>query len=89
MGKTEKSQEKLKQFLELANHVFLAPSHSPLCHMPRLLGLGSLPHLYSRIMLFSGASPTQALMMFSSIALCFARAFTTGVPGGTRGALVR
>uniref|UniRef100_A0A0A9FML6 Lpa1 n=1 Tax=Arundo donax TaxID=35708 RepID=A0A0A9FML6_ARUDO len=40
-------------------------------------------------MLFSGASPTQALMMFSSIALCFARAFTTSVPGGTRGALVR
>lgn len=25
----------------------------------------------------------QALSMFSSIARCFARAFTTGVPGGT------
>lgn len=46
-------------------------------------------HLYSKIMLFSGAKPTQALIMFSSIALCFASAFTTGVPGGTRGALVR
>jgi hypothetical protein len=34
-------------------------------------------------MLFSGAKPTHALMMFSSMALCFARAFTTGVPGGT------
>jgi len=34
-------------------------------------------------MLFSGANPTQALMMFSSIARCFDNAFTTGVPGGT------
>lgn len=40
-------------------------------------------HLYSRIMLFSGANPTQALIMFSSIARCFDNAFTTGVPGGT------
>lgn len=40
-------------------------------------------HLYSRIMLFSGANPTQALRMFSSIARCFDNAFTTGVPGGT------
>jgi len=34
-------------------------------------------------MLFSGARPMQALRMFSSIALCFESAFTTGVPGGT------
>lgn len=34
-------------------------------------------------MLFSGANPTHALRMFSSIARCFASAFTTGVPGGT------
>jgi hypothetical protein len=34
-------------------------------------------------MLFSGANPTQALVMFSSIARCFDNAFTTGVPGGT------
>lgn len=40
-------------------------------------------HLYSKIMLFSGAKPTQALRMFSSIARCFDSAFTTGVPGGT------
>lgn len=40
-------------------------------------------HLYSKIMLFSGAKPTQALSMFSSIARCFDSAFTTGVPGGT------
>lgn len=43
----------------------------------------SLTHLYSRIMLFSGAKPIQALSIFSSMALCFERAFTTGVPGGT------
>lgn len=40
-------------------------------------------HLYSNIILFSGASPTHALNMFSNIALCFDSAFTTGVPGGT------
>lgn len=40
-------------------------------------------HLYSKIMLFSGANPTQALSMFSSMARCFDNAFTTGVPGGT------
>lgn len=40
-------------------------------------------HLYSKIMLFSGAKPMHALSMFSSIALCFESAFTTGVPGGT------
>ena len=34
-------------------------------------------------MLFSGANPTHALIMFSNIALCFESAFTTGVPGGT------
>jgi len=34
-------------------------------------------------MLFSGANPTQALIIFSSMARCFDRAFTTGVPGGT------
>lgn len=42
-----------------------------------------ISHLYSRIMLFSGAKPIQALSIFSSMALCFERAFTTGVPGGT------
>lgn len=46
-------------------------------------------HLNSIIMWFSGGSPTQALMIFSSIALCLPSAFTTGVPCGTRGALVR
>ena len=40
-------------------------------------------------MLFSGASPTQARKMFSSIARCLASAFTTGVPRGTSGAFVR
>ena len=50
---------------------------------PRWWSWWSVAHLYSRIMLFSGAKPTQALSMFSSIALCFASAFTTGVPGGT------
>ena len=40
-------------------------------------------HLCSSIMLFSGARPMQARKMFSSMALCLARAFTTGVPGGT------
>jgi hypothetical protein len=46
-------------------------------------------HLYSSIMLFSGARPTHARKMFSSIARCFGSAFTTGVPRGTSGALVR
>jgi hypothetical protein len=40
-------------------------------------------HLCSSIMLFSGDRPTQALRMFSNMALCLASAFTTGVPGGT------
>lgn len=60
-------------------------------NFPQYLSLASIRsydqqhilHLYSKIMLFSGASPTQALKMFSSIALCFESAFTTGVPGGT------
>lgn len=47
------------------------------------ISLARLLYLYSKIMLFSGAKPTQALRMFSSIALCFESAFTTGVPGGT------
>ncbi len=46
-------------------------------------------HLNSSIMLFSGYKPTHALKVFSSIALCLARALTTGVPSGTRGALAR
>ena len=47
------------------------------------------PHLYSISMLFSGARPTQARKMFSSIALCLERALTIGVPLGTSGALVK
>jgi hypothetical protein len=31
-------------------------------------------------MLLSGGRPTQARMMFSSMARCLASAFTTGVP---------
>ena len=46
-------------------------------------------HLNSSIMLFSGARPMQARKVFSSMALCLARALTTGVPSGTRGALAR
>jgi len=46
-------------------------------------------HLYSSSMLFSGAKPTHARKMFSSIARCFAKAFTQGVSLGTKGAFVR
>ena len=46
-------------------------------------------YLNSSIMLFSGGRPTHALNTFSSIARCLASALTTGVPSGTRGALVR
>ena len=31
--------------------------------------------------------PTQAFMILTSALLCFANAFTTGVPGGVNGAL--
>jgi len=46
-------------------------------------------HLNSSSMLLSGASPTQARKMFSSMARCLLRALMHGVPLGTRGALVK
>lgn len=55
-------------------------------------GILSFPqhdHLYSSIMLLSGASPMQARSTFSNMARCFARAFTTGAPSGTKGAFVK
>lgn len=66
----------LKKTVTFLHHLlFIIPPDKRTCQ--------GLYHLYSSIMLFSGASPTQALRMFSSMALCLASAFTTGVPGGT------
>ena len=61
------------------------------CYMRVIFTVHALfrTHLCSRSMLFSGASPMHALNMFSSIARCLLSAFTTGVPAGTSGALVR
>ena len=100
-----KATQKPKQNITLANvlsnrkkkkgssqGIITAPKHSAkiilsnYCFLPT--DSNSI-HLYSRIMLFSGAKPTQALIMFSNIARCFDNAFTTGVPGGTKGALVK
>lgn len=43
--------------------------------------------LYSRSMLLSGGNERQALKKFSIAAFCLNRAFTRGVPAGTKGAL--
>ena len=42
--------------------------------------------LCSSVMSFSGSRPTQARKMLVRAARCLARALTTGVPGGVRGA---
>ncbi len=42
--------------------------------------------LCSSVISFSGSSPTQAFMIFTSALRCFASAFTTGFPGGVSGA---
>ena len=46
----------------------------------RLQALAPPLYLNSMSMLLSGARPTQARMMFSSMARCLASALTTGVP---------